>query len=268
MNKSVLISLLFFISAFTCCHNSNAREIEDNIFPLRGVYKTTATISHQMLAKNINNFLIIDVRSAFEFNVLHLKTAINVPISNLGFIPTLKKLRENDSRDIVFYCNGITCEKSYKASVTAKKFGIEQVYTFDLGVQGWAKLHPEKSVFFKDSPLHLASLISTEKYQQHLLTPKEFINKITEGSVVLDIREPYQREKIIFDNLTVSVPIDKFHYKIPLLRKINSTLLIYDAVGKQVRWLQYLLERHDIKDYYFMQGGVKGYVAAGLYQTD
>ena len=42
-------------------------------------------------------------------------------------------------------------------------------------------------------------------------------------------------------------------------RKRGKTLLIYDEVGKQVRWLQYTLERYGIEQYYFMQGGAKGY---------
>ncbi|MDX1803386.1 MAG: glycerol-3-phosphate 1-O-acyltransferase, partial [Alcanivorax sp.] len=47
------------------------------------------------------------------------------------------------------------------------------------------------------------------------------------------------------------------------------TLLIYDAVGKQVRWLQYMLEAEGVKDYYFMQGGAKSFyekvIEAGSY---
>jgi hypothetical protein len=42
----------------------------------------------------------------------------------------------------------------------------------------------------------------------------------------------------------------------------RKTLLIYDAVGKQVMWLQYYLVRHGAKDYFFMQGGENGYVSS------
>ncbi len=149
-----------------------AIKVDDKAFPLRDTYPTATTISHQALANKINDMLIIDVRSAYEFSVLHLSNAINVPVSNLGFIPTLKQLRSNDEWDIVFYCNGVTCNKSYQASVTAQKFGIERVFTFDLGVLNWAKLYPNKSVFFNHSPLKITDLIPPEKFRQHLLLPE------------------------------------------------------------------------------------------------
>jgi rhodanese-related sulfurtransferase len=231
-------------------------------FPLRANYKEVATISHQNLSKDIDNFLIVDVRSSYEFSVLHIDNAINIPISNLGFIPALKKLRAKDKRDIVFYCNGITCEKSYLANLTAKKFGLENVYTFDLGVLEWAKLYPEKSMFFNVSLLKKEQLISLEKFQQHMISPESFVSKINGKSLVIDIREPFQRDDIILSNSAVSMPLHKFHHSIPRLKQVTqSSILIFDAVGKQVYWLQYLLEKHGIKDYYFMQGGVKNYLA-------
>jgi len=36
-------------------------------------------------------------------------------------------------------------------------------------------------------------------------------------------------------------------------------LMIYDAAGKQVRWLQYYLEDKGLKSYYFMAGGINAY---------
>jgi hypothetical protein len=44
-------------------------------------------------------------------------------------------------------------------------------------------------------------------------------------------------------------------------RAINQKriLLIYDAAGKQVRWLQYYLEYKRVPRYYFMKGGARAY---------
>ena len=39
----------------------------------------------------------------------------------------------------------------------------------------------------------------------------------------------------------------------------NRPLYIYDAVGKQVRWLQYYLEAEKISNYYFMKGGANAF---------
>lgn len=249
-------------------HSSLAASESDTIFPLRSMYSSVTTISHQELAKKIDDVLIIDVRSRYEYSVLHIHNAINVPLANLGFIPTLKVLRANDDRDIVFYCNGITCKKSYKANVEAQKHGVTKIFTFDLGVLNWAKLHPDQSVFFSHSPLDVSHLIQPEKFRQHLLLPKDFIIKIQSDSLLIDIREPYQKEQLIFEKNSISAPLHKFHRTLELIKASKATVLIYDAVGKQVRWLQYLLEKHNIKNYYFMQGGVKAYLAAELTEPE
>ena len=39
----------------------------------------------------------------------------------------------------------------------------------------------------------------------------------------------------------------------------GKELLIYDEVGKQVRWLMYYLEDNNAPNYYFMKGGVREY---------
>jgi len=260
---------LFFINLLCSVSFSTIAEIvDDTIFPLRDIYKSVETISHQKLVIKINESIIIDVRSEYEFDVLHISNAINVPITNLGFIPTLNEIRADDERDIIFYCNGITCKKSYLASVEAKEYGINNIYTFDLGVLNWAKLHPEKSVFFNHSPLDVNLLIKPEKFRQHLLLPKDFIKKIKPNSLLIDIREPFQQEQFIFEEISISAPLNKFHNALILIKNNKSTLLIYDAVGKQIRWLQYLLEKHNIENYYFMQGGVKGYLAEGLGKSE
>ncbi len=90
------------------------------------------------------------------------------------------------------------------------------------------------------------------------------MNKLTDDSLIFDIREHFQRDKFILNKTSISSPVNNFHRNIPLLKRKKTTVFIYDAVGKQVRWLQYLLEKNNIENYYFMQGGVKGYIEAKL----
>jgi len=266
--KQIVVALLFLNLLCSVSLSVTAEVIDDTIFPLRDNYSDVNTISHQELAKKIDDSLIIDVRSMYEFKVLHISNAINVPISNLGFIPTIKKMRANDDRDIVFYCNGITCEKSYLACREANKYGINNTFTFDLGLLNWAKLYPEKSAFFNHSPLDVNQLIKPEKFRKHLLLPEDFIKKIKHDSLLIDIREPFQQNVLIFEKKSISASLNKFHSALNLIKATKTPIFFYDAVGKQIRWLQYLLEKHGIENYYFMQGGVKGYLAAGLADTE
>lgn len=45
----------------------------------------------------------------------------------------------------------------------------------------------------------------------------------------------------------------------------HQTLLIFDQVGKQVRWLMYHLEVAGIKDYYFLDQGANGVIGIQAY---
>ena len=53
--------------------------------------------------------------------------------------------------------------------------------------------------------------------------------------------------------------MDKVYRYIRKAKEKGKTLFIYDEVGKQVRWLQYALEKEGIKNYYFMDKGATGY---------
>jgi hypothetical protein len=61
----------------------------------------------------------------------------------------------------------------------------------------------------------------------------------------------------------VAQPIDDFIKRVVkkgLLQ--DSTLLIFDQVGKQVRWLMYYLEASGYTNYYFLSGGA--YAVLGI----
>lgn len=233
-------------------------------FPLREKYRDIPIISHQELYRQLDSTVLVDVRSKYEFDTLHIKNAVNISISNAGFITRLMKIRERDPRPIVFYCNGITCAKSYKACDKAVKFGIKDVSTFDLGIFGWTKAHPDAAVLLGESPVSLDKLIDDELRQAHLLTPGDFVAAIGKRTMVIDIREHFQRDVIILTKVTRVASSDKILGLIKKAEKEGLTLLIYDAVGKQTRWLQYLLEKEGLQDYYFMEGGLEGYLKADL----
>jgi hypothetical protein len=45
----------------------------------------------------------------------------------------------------------------------------------------------------------------------------------------------------------------------------DRRLLIADAVGKQVQWLQFYLEEHGYRDYFFLRNGLLGAAEAGAF---
>ena len=49
----------------------------------------------------------------------------------------LSKLPSDKNAEMIFYCNGLDCWKSYKASTTAIKAGYKKVYWLRGGLPEW-----------------------------------------------------------------------------------------------------------------------------------
>jgi len=244
-------------------------QAEDSVeFPGREKYLKVPYIELEDLFANFEESVIIDVRSEYEYNTLKIKGSINVPIANLRqFENELTRLRaEFPQKRLVFYCNGKTCMKSYKATVKAQAMGLENIYAYDAGVFDWVKAHPDLGELLGRSPVRPEQLIGKEQLAAHMLDPEAFsmrVRELKDKAVVMDVRDPFQREGVgFFPGHETNVPldaVDKLSRAMTEAKAKGQTLFIYDAVGKQVAWMQYSLEDAGVKDYFFMDGGAKAY---------
>lgn len=231
-------------------------------FPLRPKYPRETFITTAELAATKGQVIIVDVRDQTEYRVLHIEGAKLLPVETLRR-EELQALRASgDTRQIVFYCNGITCEKSYKAAAKAAFWEIPNTCVYDAGVFDWAKAHPDQALFF-DVPLNAekvnSALIPESVFEAACLDPEAFKARAADPAFkIYDIRERSDRmaKPIAFNN-DIRLVLDDF---VPALDKgeiPREKILIYDNVGKQVMWLQYYLQKHGIKEYYFLKGGVR-----------
>ena len=118
-------------------------------FPYRKDYPTTPTIESESLFKEyeVDKIIIVDVRSEIEYDVIHPEGAVHLPLSSANFIENVKELRSfNPDKKLAFYCNGITCLKSYEATKKALAAGIGDCYVYDAGIPMWASIYPEKTL--------------------------------------------------------------------------------------------------------------------------
>jgi rhodanese-related sulfurtransferase len=231
-------------------------------YPLRVRYPDAPIISTQELTARIDAVTVIDVRSKYEFDTLHVKGAVNVPLSKSGFGEAIARLREKDKKPFVFYCNGKTCHKSYDAVLLAVRARVNDVFTYDAGIMDWAKAHPDRTVLLGHSPIQPGELIDAEKFKAHLLEPKDFATRVDGNVIILDVRDRVQRDSPLFpfkERRAELGEIKKLDAAIEDAKQHKKTLLVYDAVGKQVEWFQYHLESRGLKDYYFMKGGSQKY---------
>ncbi|RMG59785.1 MAG: rhodanese-like domain-containing protein [Gammaproteobacteria bacterium] len=253
----MLLSLLF------CASLASA---EDE-FPNRAVYPDVPVIETEDLYRNLDKHVVVDVRSRYEYDTLHIRGAGNIPLNSSDFIEQVRTLASSHpGKTIAFYCNGKTCRKSYKAARRARKYHIDNVVAYDAGIFDWARAHPDQAVLLGQSPVPAGRLISTADFKKHLLDPDAFLEKAREpGAIVLDIRDIRQREGISLlpPGREERVPLDneKLRKYVEQAQAEGRPLLIYDAVGKQVRWLQYFLEQAGLNNYWFMKGGIRSYLA-------
>lgn len=255
----VLTVLISFVLISVSVHAKN------NEFPGRERYPTIPYISITDLQKEKDKVIIVDVRSAYEHKTLRIKGALNISVSSKSFVDDMKQLRKNNAgKKIIVYCNGKTCMKSYKAALKCKRNGIKNVISYDAGIMDWAIKYPDQSVLLGESPIDPKKIISKKTFKTYLISPEKFEQKIGAGNVlVLDTRDQFQRnatglfagkEKRVYINDATG--LDKY---IAQANREGKTLLIYDEVGKQVRWLQYYLEGKGADSYLFMKGGVREY---------
>lgn len=236
---------------------------EDNEFPERTRFYMVKWISGDDLYAKMKSVDIVDVRSKYEYETLHIAGAHNIVLGSPHFIDDVKKLAGETKKSIIFYCNGHTCRKSYEAARDAQNAGIANVFAYDAGILSWAKKFPDQSVLLGKSPMPPSNLISKEKLQAHMLSPNEFGNKIDKStSIVLDVRDDFQQDGVaLYPLIQRSVPLDNnaLQKYIDQALREKKTLMIFDATGHQVSWLQYYLEAQKVPSYYFMKGGAKAF---------
>jgi rhodanese-related sulfurtransferase len=256
----LLVLFLLSLQLFWC----SAMAADTDEFPGRSLYPTVSVIEQDELYQRLNEVVLVDVRSSYEYETLRIKNALNIPLSSNTFIEQMRKLRAANPRPIVVYCNGKTCMKSYKAALKCAVSNIDNVHSFDAGILDWANSHPDQAELLGRSPVDPRKLISKTEFKKHLLSPDAYGNKVASTSaIVLDVRDRFQREGLsIFvgrerrAHLDNKKMLDRFIKK---AKRENRPLLVHDAAGKQVRWLQYYLKDQGVSDYYFMEGGIAAY---------
>lgn len=260
--KNMLVGFVALLSLI-----SSSFVFADSEFPGRAEYPEIALYQKEDLLRDFNQVVIVDARSSLEFETLRIKGAVNIPIASKQFVENVQALRATTPKRIVFYCNGRSCYKSYKASKAALQAGVKDVYAYDAGVFEWAKTYPKYAALLGTSPMDPSKIIPKSKLKARSLTPKVFTETARSAPaskrLILDVRDMYQRAGIgYFTGIERWVSLDdqkKLQKYLQKAIKEKRTLYIYDEAGKQVRWLQYTLERAKIKDYYFMTKGAKGF---------
>lgn len=242
-------------------------------FPGRAKYPKVKTIGTGELhtAVKAGAAVIVDVRSAMEFEVIHPAGAVHIPISDMKFENIIKELAaKNAAKTIAMYCNGVTCYKSYEAAERATVAGVANVVAYDAGIPDWAAKFPDKTLLLgKLMSESKKTMISDSAHAEHVLAFDAFKKAAAAANaMVIDIRDNVQKSGTLPGlEKAVAIPLDKF---IPNFVKAKANqdkkLLIFDQVGKQVVWLEYYLIENGYKDYAFLKGGATTVLGSQSYK--
>lgn len=89
-------------------------------FKAKLAYEMTPYALNSLLTKKAADLCVLDVRSAEQFELSHLPTAINIPLLDLaGKLSTLPK-----DKTIVTYCGNMTCGLAPKAALALAEKGF------------------------------------------------------------------------------------------------------------------------------------------------
>ncbi|MDH4320987.1 MAG: rhodanese-like domain-containing protein [Desulfobulbaceae bacterium] len=239
-------------------------------FPLRAKHPNLSPIETAELVSNFSDAIIVDARNKVEFDVVQMVGAHNILVGQMKEADLLALRPKDGAAPMVFYCNGTTCSKSYKAAEKATEWGFKNVRVYDEGIFHWAKNQPERTKFFGQkltAETVKTALISKDELAKACVPTAEFLAMAASDKyTVFDIRDPNERKEqpIRIPKLKV-MPMDTF---VNLLEKKSkaiptSSILILDNVGKQVDWIQYYLIKEGVTDYRFLKGGVRQWVKDG-----
>jgi len=260
MKKCISIILICMVSSSLWANTE---------FPGRDRYPKVKYIEIENLYNERENVVIIDARSQYEYDTLRMKNSVLVPVTLTPdkFAKKLHELIENNpGKKLVFYCNGHTCMKSYKAVARATTYvGLNNAYAFDAGIFDWASKYPAEALLLGKELDDVSKLKSKAEFKKRLIPAERFIKSAVDSVMILDIRDRIERdgfylfsghEKSISLNDKDKTKLENFMDKV---KKSKKKLYVYDMVGKQVRWFQYYIESKGIENYYFMEGGADAF---------
>lgn len=237
-------------------------------FPNRRYYPEVRIIETVDLGRRLRDVMVVDVRSRYEYETLHINGAENVPLTADQFFEAkIKRLADSTRKPLVFYCNGRTCVKSYDAVRRAIYSKVDDAYAYDAGIMDWAKAHPDKTTLLGKTPIEAKDLISAEQFAARLLDPKVFASRVGDKTITLDIRDAVQRDSPLFPFIEKRAALDqkrRLDEVVAQAKRESKPLLVYDKTGHQVQWFQYFLVDKGVKDYYFLRGGAEAYFEATL----
>lgn len=83
------------------------------------------------------DFVLINVLPRAAFNEKHIRTSINIPVDETGFVQQVETVAGGKDRDVVVYCASAECNASPNAARKLEQAGFTRVYDYEGGTRDW-----------------------------------------------------------------------------------------------------------------------------------
>ena len=186
-----------------------------------------------------DRFLVIDARNPEEYKDVHIPGAINIPVNR--FEKYAKLLPEDQTKTLVFYCNGVKCGKSKRAAVKAIALGYRNVLVYAEGMPVWE----EKGLPMITGPGYEAK-IETAKLSPRKL--KALIDSKKSNFTIVDVRDKSEYCEGHIPG-AVNIPVASFSSRSGVLDK-HKTIIVYCNAGSRSYKAYRKLMKLGYKKYY------------------
>lgn len=125
--------------------------------------------------------LVFDARNPEEYQEVHLKGAQSLPLKEFDTFKNL--LPKDQSRLVIFYCNGVKCGKSKKSAQKAMSLGYSKILIYAEGMPVWE----EKGLPIYTGPDYEKKIETTKIIPADL---HDLINSNSDTFIIVDVRDP------------------------------------------------------------------------------
>ena len=194
-------------------------------------------------------FTVVDARTRVEFEENHIAGAISCPATQTAAL--LPKLVKDNSRQVIFYCNGPKCTKSQKAARIAISLGYRKVLEYNEGLPAWGKAN--LPVAGNPLPPVEMALISPEDLRARMDAGK--------GTTVVDVRDAVEFASVRVAG-TLNIPLDELEKRVRELPA--GEVVMMDHAGSQSLIAGRVLQKAGRRGAARLEGGLLAWQQKGL----
>ncbi len=202
--------------------NSAFAEINKQAVLDTNITVITAPEVRYMMQEN-EKVILVHTLSEIEYDIQHIPGSINIPTSRINESTNLDHhLPEDKTIPLIFYCMGVHCSYSKRASLKAIRLGYKNVYWFKGGIPEWHSFLYPMTINKKMASLKI-----------HRLSPKKVVKlRTTLDPTILDVRPLFWQGANVALKNSIFIPLVELNEKCITLDK-DKPIIIVDGYMKQ-----------------------------------